>query len=906
MATTKLFPPSLDPKLPAFAGNELRVPFLMNRTVGSGDAHGARIMVKTVSTGKTLGIVDAIWGNNGPTYDLKTGQCSVSFDVSNLNLVAGQYYKIQIAYLNNDEEPGYFSSVGVIKKISTPILSILNTEKKTLNNFNYSGKYSQAGGDESEKVYSYCFDLYDYDGNLVKTSGVQLHHNENDETYESIDTWRSGYDLIKDTPYSLTYTITTINGYTDSYTANIEAVSSVDLDADIALYSELNYEDGSIILSLAPKLESTAVITGDFVMLRSCKSENYASWDEVYRFSYKNIELSKNKPEPVWEDTFIQQGESYRYAIQAYNEYDFYSNKIYTVNDDITADFEYCFLTDSQRQLKIAFNAQVSNFKNTIQESKVETMGSRYPFIFRNGNVKYKEFSIGGLLSLISDDNGKFIKKDENSVNGDEGTKRTTTPGLGTSATDKTSLSSENIYNERLFKLEVLEWLNNGELKVFRSPTEGNFIVQLMNVSLTPNETLGRMLHTFTCTAYEMAEFSFANLLKNNMINISSSKVPTLRIGQICPELFYINPNTGKLYPNSTIKTRLKNLYPWCTFADTKMKILRLPDCYSLNITDANPGTIIKIHFSNSTETIEIGGTGAYYVKMAKKPMALGNISIIGIEMVSEDLTDWGTAKITFEYYDNKANSMFSNIIDISSDYEIRRFVGPGVNENLIKNSGSAANNYILSDIRREIGEIIFLRAEKRYVEEIYRIDDKTFARNKSKTDIIQEHEWNPLNIYHYKDSNNRDRYLNGHYSKLMDKAPDFRFYLNDNNSYIDLGGTGKDPAPENIDTKYEGTFGRIELTAGMDNVQILRVGSGVLLDIAYQVRTKLFAVEALQSVSGLKDTWKSECDTLAELFKTPNATQADFDAVNGRISMAYAAYIEALKTALDKELSSK
>jgi hypothetical protein len=38
-------------------------------------------------------------------------------------------------------------------------------------------------------------------------------------------------------------------------------------------------------------------------------------------------------------------------------------------------------------------------------------MGSKYPFIFRNGNVKYKEFSISGLLSLISDENGKFIKK---------------------------------------------------------------------------------------------------------------------------------------------------------------------------------------------------------------------------------------------------------------------------------------------------------------------------------------------------------------------------------------------------------------------------------------------------------------------------------------------------------------
>jgi hypothetical protein len=37
-----------------------------------------------------------------------------------------------------------------------------------------------------------------------------------------------------------------------------------------------------------------------------------------------------------------------------------------------------------------------------------------------------------------------------------------------------------------------------------------------MNTSLSPNDTLGRMLHTFTSTAYEMAEYNFSNLVKFN------------------------------------------------------------------------------------------------------------------------------------------------------------------------------------------------------------------------------------------------------------------------------------------------------------------------------------------------------------------------------------------------------
>jgi hypothetical protein len=75
-----------------------------------------------------------------------------------------------------------------------------------------------------------------------------------------------------------------------------------------------------------------------------------------------------------------------------------------------------------------------------------------------------------------------------------------------------TNLTSDNIQRERNFKLAVLDWLNNGEPKLFRSPGEGNYIVRLMNNSLSPNDTLGRMLHTFSSNAYEIADYNYENL----------------------------------------------------------------------------------------------------------------------------------------------------------------------------------------------------------------------------------------------------------------------------------------------------------------------------------------------------------------------------------------------------------
>jgi hypothetical protein len=76
---------------------------------------------------------------------------------------------------------------------------------------------------------------------------------------------------------------------------------------------------------------------------------------------------------------------------------------------------------------------------------------------------------------------------------------------------------------ERDFKLSVLEWLQNGELKMFKSPGEGNYIVRLLNISASPNDTLGRMIHTFTCTAYESLENSFVNLRDYGYLNVEPS-----------------------------------------------------------------------------------------------------------------------------------------------------------------------------------------------------------------------------------------------------------------------------------------------------------------------------------------------------------------------------------------------
>jgi hypothetical protein len=91
-------------------------------------------------------------------------------------------------------------------------------------------------------------------------------------------------------------------------------------------------------------------------------------------------------------DHTVSQGFSYKYAIQAYNSLGTYSNRMLNREGDVVCDFEDAFLWDGERQLKIRFNPKVSSFKSTVLETKTDTIGGKYPFIFRNGNVEYKEF----------------------------------------------------------------------------------------------------------------------------------------------------------------------------------------------------------------------------------------------------------------------------------------------------------------------------------------------------------------------------------------------------------------------------------------------------------------------------------------------------------------------------------
>lgn len=528
----KLYPPYIQGTLPAFVYSSedeqtvITIPFSMNRSVSKSSIKEMGLILKTIQK-NTYIFAQPVTTSN---IDFDNGVVTFSFNMKenivNSNLLfIGQFLKAQICYIDNTGEIGFYSTTGIIKCASSPTVTIEDLRQNSINNFSSSfiGKYD-CGGDTTEVVFSYNFKIYDSNLNLYYDTGDLIHDNTMSLTAISEDATDSvSYDLLNigkipksEENFYIQYTITTINNLVSSspvYT--IKNNLYLQPDEDIVLNPQLDFDNGLINIQAI----GNKPLQGNYALLRS---DNNEEWTVVGYFSLENIEYNNIGGEYIYnmyKDFLIEQGIYYTYCLQQYNAFNVYSAR-FGETKPIYADFEDAFLYDGIRQLKIRFNPKVSTFKTDKLEQKVDTIGGKYPFIFRNGYTNYKEFPISGLISYQMDDSLYFLT-DAEAVEGQmliNDSKRISTPGSSLYNMSNQilrinqNLTSDNMMSERYFKLKVLDWLNDGNPKVFKSPAEGNYYVRLLNVSLSPEDKLSRMIHTFNCTAYEIAEYSYATL----------------------------------------------------------------------------------------------------------------------------------------------------------------------------------------------------------------------------------------------------------------------------------------------------------------------------------------------------------------------------------------------------------
>lgn len=838
----KLYPPDIGGTIPAFYKNELNqltIPFIMNKTVSKNQIKGFNLIVKTVANSKLIGNLRVTVSENRlPPWNFTKGEVYFTIDEQDVlwqSLHPGQYYKIQLAYIDQDGVIGYYSSVGIIKFTTKADVGIEGMEFASVNmNENvFVGTYSQGRlssnemRDVSEKVYSYCFNIYDSDGNLYDTSGEQLHNSFEDENaYSSRDVFTLTKELEVNKNYYIQYQVTTINNATFKSTKyRIMQKETIDPEIKAIVQADLNADNGYVNVRLIGIKDQDGIeraASGSFVLKRGCSKDNYTIWNSILTFR-----LNGNQPSRwLWRDMTVEHGYNYKYALQQFNDEGLHSNKIYS--NEIYVAFEDSFLYDGVKQLKLQYNPKITSFKNTILETKTNTIGSKYPFIFRNGKVGYKEFPISGLISHLSDDEELFMSKDELFLQ------------------ELTSnLTDNNIAAERIFKMKVLDFFNDGKPKIFRSPTEGNFIIRLMNTSMSPEDKVGRMLHTISSTASEVADFNYETLLEYKFLELIDTKHYTTRW--------------------ETIQMVDVDDFGVVRYRPSNEELLNYSPATSLTFENIVPGSQFLITNNlGETDIITIGTTGVYNLD-------LGEMTFISVKTVSPNL-DQGS--LIYSYESNISN-IFDTIEDVHIyDYPLVQFLG---NHDIIKE--------IEDGIKTEVLDFTYLRFNKRAVYALYTVDKTAYFWDEKCQVLAPTGELQAGYVYKVNIKNSNDYYyIDG--QNPMEQLDNYSncFYINGNE--VDLTET------EN----YE--------LIKPDKIKSLVIGSGLSLECAYQTKELVYSLESKNAAVQLaKKNYTDALERYLELLKggKPEEQNIFYHSVTGYTSTYFATLNSAKATLFNK-----
>ena len=475
---------------------------------------------------------------------------------------------------------GEWSTIMVLKCIDKPVIIIPNEQSSGSNgNVQFdsilhavdtitpllSGSY---GCISNEPVDKYRFRIYKNQStdetNLFLDTGW-LQHNVTRDNVSLDKNWLQGNqikDLIGKTPavlstdkyrfkqalseneqYALIYSVITKNGYEGSSNPSYFEVIPSRLNQltgmSLEVYDHTNAltnEEGCMVLAIDFKDN----ISGNFIIIRTDEYSNYTYWEDLCYFTVigtKNIVYKT--------DYTIESGIKYKYAIVKENSAGYRS--IPLMEKDAPArwvDFQYNYLLSEKGHIRLMYDNTIQSFKKNVLQNKQDTLGGKYPTITKNGYAYYSEFQVEGLISIeqeitdyIDAEGFKFkagdclvgadkicfsaYSKDNyfHRANGSDEVGEVFTYQVN-NLENINNLTDDYYFVERKYREIIIDFLNDGEYKLYKSPTEGNILVVLTEVSLTPKEELGRLVYSFSATAVEVDEPSLKNLNEFNLINI--------------------------------------------------------------------------------------------------------------------------------------------------------------------------------------------------------------------------------------------------------------------------------------------------------------------------------------------------------------------------------------------------
>lgn len=481
-----------------------------NLSVLNKEKYPCEIMLTDIKTDLTRNSDDKYY------IEIKTSDIQEGFQIN-------QYYKVQIRFtaigasnislntpqkidswlaanLSNFSE---WSTVCLIRGISVPSLSVSGFDTSadvtlwSLNNIDVIGKINFSDPMETDTLKSYQIKVYNADDQLLSDSGL-LYSNSYSNINEFNYTFE--YQFNEGENYYFTFEYETANMYAESNTYNFIVLQEGAEKLEATMTAILDDVNGCIGLHIENNVGQENFI-GNITIRRTSSESNFTIWEDVHTESFEE----NSKMDYTWYDYTIKSGVYYKYIAQKRTSVGIRGVAIHPIGEPFMILFDDMYLTGGDGQLNIRFDPSITSFKRTVSESRIDTIGSKYPYIKRNGYVEYKQFPIGGTITHLMDPSHLLTSKEEvfrdsldyyNEFNKDKDVR----------------IDDFNDWTyEREFREKVMDFLYANKVRLFRSATEGNILVKIMDINFTPNTTLGRRIYSFTATAYEIDTANIKN-----------------------------------------------------------------------------------------------------------------------------------------------------------------------------------------------------------------------------------------------------------------------------------------------------------------------------------------------------------------------------------------------------------
>lgn len=526
-AVSTLYPPKLPTFAPAFISTASpKIYYELSPYMSAGEARRVHVSLVNQDTNDTaLAEATGIYITEGLEYDPDKGSYFVTIPVDKVLNATGTtgwltncYYKLQLRldsynggvvdnnsnyFIANTQYFSEWSTVCLLRAIDEPELLLNNFDTTSGTDtlaFNrgivpISGQLyfgNSVVPTEKDQVQSFRiqvlpkspdeYPVYIDSGEIF--TGDQI--NPNSLNYNLDLAALSDTDEVKDYRIRVYYlTRNLFQGHKDYKITIEDYVSDDSFNPTVTL--NLNDETGTVQLHI----ENWMSVFGTLYVRRSSSKSNFKNWEMIREQVIAGpIDLT------IYDNT-IQSGVWYRYIIQFANIRGGITPIVYSAK--FIPNFFGPFLSRGNKQIHLQYNYTISNMKPNVNRQKIDVIGGKYPKFAENAIMNYKSFSITGMISAQEDEFKTFLNQKD--YFGEEyGNYNVYLEQNGVIDPDYNQLW------EREFREELTNWLNDGEPKLYRSQPEGNVVVMLHDVTLTPIASMSRRLWNFSATMTEIAE----------------------------------------------------------------------------------------------------------------------------------------------------------------------------------------------------------------------------------------------------------------------------------------------------------------------------------------------------------------------------------------------------------------